>query len=320
MKSTVVILIILSLFICPDLLFPDTVILKNNTRIVGNIINESNENIIISTLAGRKSIQKLEIRSMLYERDKQKLINVAKNHMREGRYAEAYASYESLYEFYPGLQEARERMHYLKRYIHNNNRMKVKDIVYNGEVKKERVVVHDSISLDELVNKVEENMGIVLSENNGEIVVDRITSKRRGLKGLCLGDKIIALWGESTENLDLHKILEILLLKGEDAIEIERLVKPYLKYKKNFFNKIMPGEYKKVIGAVLKPWNGKIIVSKVFEGGSFAKVGIKEGDTIYKINSQEMLNIPFKNMVGCIKENYNMEIEIVIRRTIVIWR
>ena len=290
----------------------DTVILTNGERIKGLILDEYKDRVVVSTVYGEKIIMKSEIRSAIYDSEVKALMQKGRNQVRKMEYFEAYHTYAKALELDPKLTEARERLDYLRSFL--ETKMK-KDITRSIQQKKEKFQGTSGVVPTQ---RVAEEFGITLAPNGKYIEIGKITDKSADM--LKPGDKIISVWGELTAYMDTEEVADVLLKSDECKLVVERTLFPTLASVNNNLNNMFLNGSGKAVGAKLKLVKKGIIIKDVAPDGPFGKAGAEEGDVLFRINGKNTRYMPMRQIYEIIKENQHQEIEVVIRRSVTLWR
>jgi C-terminal processing protease CtpA/Prc len=302
----------LTILFCGTSAFADTVILRNGERIKGLILDEYKDRIVVSTVYGEKIIMKSEIRSAIYDSEVKALMQKGKNQVRKMQYIEAHHTYAKALELDPKLQEARERLDYLRSFL--ETKMK-KDIARSVKDKKEKFQGAFGVIPSQ---RVADEFGITLTPNGKYIEIGKVTDE--SADALRPGDKIISVWGQLTAYMDTEEVSAALLKSDECKLVIERPLFPTLAANNHNLNNMFSNGSGKAIGAKLKLVKKGIIIKDIAPEGPFGKAGAKEGDILFRINGKNTRYMPMRQIYEIIKENQRQEIEVVIRRSVTLWR
>lgn len=293
----------------------DIVILKDGTRIKGLILEEFKDRILVSTTKGEKTILKSNIRSAVYSSEEKNLIQKGNNLVKKGKPVEAYYVFKEVLEINPENEKARERMYYLKGFIETKAKQKPLEEVRAkyGE---------GSLAKKSNTSLVEEELGLSLREEGKYVYIAEISKKVPGSEKAELkkGDRIVSVWGEMTSFMEPEEVGRLFLMPGEVKLVIERETYPTLSHSEGLLRGILYPAYRSIIGASLKLYKRGIIVRNVMLEGAFSKAGIKEGDLIFRIKGKNTRYLPLPKVIEIIERSQDEKIEIVIRRSVTLWR
>lgn len=285
----------------------DTLLLRDGTEVKGLILNEYKDRIVVSTASGEKYFMKSAIKSASYDSEARELLQKARNEVKRGEYIKAYYSYEKVVELDPKIEEAGERLMFLRKYLEN----KVRDDIGSGIARG-----NANISLKDPkgpLEKLQDKLGITLSPGEKYAYISALTDKA-GTKGLKENDRIVSIWGEMTAFMGPEEVAGLLLWLHESRLIIERTVAVDL----NSDNEVQ-GKYDRVIGAKLGLERKGVVVVDVDNEGPFVKAGIKKGDNILAVDGKDTTYMPMGTLTGMIMEGQGRTAEFVVRRNLTLW-
>ena len=170
---------------------------------------------------------------------------------------------------------------------------------------------------------VAEELGLVLQPGEKYVVIEAETNGNLSETGseLKSGDRIVAIWGEMAAYMDVDEVASLFLASSEIRFMIERTVTSKLhSLPRSLFSRLFLNGYGEVIGAKLNLQKKGVVVNSVVPGGAIGAAGIQKGDLLYRIYGKNTRYLPMSKIVEIIKENQDKEIEIVIRRDIILWK
>lgn len=294
----------------------DTIILKDGTKIKGLILEEFKDRIIFSTVDGEKEFMKNALSSAIYDSEEKALLRKGANQFKKGQFIKAYYTYKRAAELNPDLEEARERLYYLKSYLDTKLR---RDILNDVASKKER---DEQSPGKTLVQMVEEELGLVLEEGERYVFIKEI--KENSLLGKALEikpyDRIVSVRGEMTAYMGINEVAEILLIPGEIRVTIERDISLKLNPVTSLFDKIPFNKYKQILSAELSLKKYGVMFQNLKERGIARAAGIRENDLLFRMNGLNIRYVPLARVVETIENNQAREIDLIIRRDVTLWK
>ena len=293
--------------------FADTVILKNRKKIKGLILEEFRDRIILSTAGGETAILKKDIRFAVYDSEEKALIKKARNYSRRREYLRAYYIYKKALELDPDLEEAREQLHYLRGILETQISRDIKDEL--------RSKIDAEKSRKKFSEKLADEFGIVLGDGDKYTVVKSVRESAVSSRSdrLQSGDRIVSVWGEMAGYMDADEVAGMMLSSDENKFVIERDTSPTLGHSSGLLDRFT-GDTRGTIGGTLKLSRKGVVVTGVKPGGAFALAGIKKGDIIYRIKGRNTRYMPMRKIAEILKKNEGKAVEIVVRRTVTMWR
>ncbi|MFH1798934.1 MAG: PDZ domain-containing protein [Candidatus Omnitrophota bacterium] len=294
----------------------DTLILKNGDKIKGLILEEFKDRVVFSTVDGEKEFMKSVLSSAVYDSEEKALLRKGSNQFKRGQYVKAYYTYKLVAELNPDLEEARERLYYLRSYIDTKDR---RDILEDVASKKERDEQAPGITPARMV---EEELGLVLEEGERHVLIKEI--KENSLLGKDLeikpGDCIVSVRGEMTAYMGINEVAEILLIPGEVRVATEREIFLKLKPITFLFDKIPFNRYRQILEAELMLQKQGIIFQNLKEQGVAETAGVRKNDLLFRINGLNVRYVPLAKVMETIENNQGREIDLIIRRNVTLWR
>ncbi len=294
----------------------DTVIRKDGVREKGLILDEYKDRIVFSTVEGERTILKADIRSVVYEDEKRALMQKAKNLLKRRLYVKSYYAYEKVIALDPDSTEAKERLEYLRGYLETKIRNNVIDSIAQKNIRIKNEADRSP------VEKVEQDMGIVLASDGRYVYITDIVNKKvkEAEQKLQPGDRVISVWGELTAFMDPEDVAMLFLSPGEIRVGVERRVEPQLLTAKRYFFGILRNRYKKIIGANLSFKKDGLRVLKIDPNGPFGQVGIQNDDILWRMNGKNTRYMPMSMVADVCIENQGKQIEVIIRSEVTLWR
>lgn len=294
----------------------DTVILKDDRRVKGLILDEFKDRIVLSTAAGEKTIFKSDIRYAVYDDEERALLLTGRDQFKKRQYIDAYYTYEKALELNPDLEEARQKVDFLRSYVETKTRYDVLDAV---RTKNE---LYGGAEGKTPVKKVREELGLVLGTDGKYVFIDKVAGNMSGkdVPPYKEGDRIISVWGEMAAYMSVDEVAEMLLRPGEIRFVVERVMKPELSVSNTITAILMFSTYRNIAGAELKLAKKGVIVDRVFPEGPFGRAGIAAKDLLYRIGGRNTRYMPLRDVIDVIMSNQGRELEVVVHRDITIWK
>ncbi len=294
----------------------DTVILKDDRRIKGLILDEFKDRIVLSTAGGEKTIFKSDIRYAMYDDEERALLQTGRAQFKKRQYIEAYYTYEEALELNPDLEEARQKLDYLRSYVETKTRYDVLDAV---RTKNE---LYGGAEGKTLVKEVREELGFVLGADGKYVFIDKIIKNMSGKDSSPYkeGDRIISVWGEMAAYMGVDEVAEMLLRPGEIRFVVERATMPKLFVPNPITAILMLSNYRSIAGAELKLARKGVTIDRVFPEGPFSRAGIMAKDLLYRIGGRNTRYMPLRDVINVIMSNRGRELEVVVHRDITIWK
>lgn len=300
------------------MIFADTVVLKDGTRIKGLILDEFKDRLVISTVIGERELMKSTLKSAIYDSEEKALIHEGRNYFKKAQFIKAYYTYKKAAELNPDLKEAKERLYYLRSYLKTKMRC---DIIGDVVMNKER---EEKLKEKNSTQRAEDELGIVLYNNGGRYVsIEKITNDNLPGAGEELKpyDRFQIVRGEMAAYMDVNEVADVLLVPGEIRITIERTVFPEIAVVGGtLLDKVNFARCKKSIGAVLEFKKDGLTVKAVNSEGPFAKAGIKDGDILHRINGRNTTYLFIQKVEQIIRESEGKKAEVVIKRDVTLWK
>lgn len=294
----------------------DTVIMKDETRIKGLILDEFRDRIVVSTAEGEKTLMKDDIRCAVYDDEERALLQTGSTQFKKGNFLKAYYIYDKVAELNPDSDDACQKRDFLRNYVETKTRYDIED-----GVRRKREIFSGASGMT-FLKMLQDEMGIVLVTDNKYVFVEKIIkgAQTKAAKNFREGDRIVSVWGEMSFYAQPEEVAEMMLRPGQTRMVIERALTPKLTFPGRV-GFILPIEnYRPMLGAELKLTKKGIMVVRVFPNGPFSKAGIKRGDLLHRVGAQNTRYMPIKDVIKEFTENEGTEIEVVVHREIIIWK
>ncbi len=294
----------------------DTVILKDGRRVKGLILDEFKDRIVLSTADGEKAIFKADIRYAAYDDEERALLQTGRAQFKRRQYIDAYYTYEKALETNPDLEEARQKLDFLRSYVETKTRYDVLDMV---RAKNELYGGAEGATLEK---QVREELGLVLGTDGKYVFIDKMVRNVSGKDPSPYeeGDRIVSVWGEMAAYMSVDDVAEMLLRPGEIRFVVERAMFPELSAANPLSAILAFSTYRNIAGAELKLAKKGVIADRVFPEGPFSRAGIRAKDLLYRIGGRNTRYMPFRDVIDVIMSNRGRELEVVVHRDITIWK
>ncbi|MDD4957243.1 MAG: PDZ domain-containing protein [Candidatus Omnitrophica bacterium] len=308
--------IFICFFICPDVSYGDTVVMADNERVKGVVVEEYRDRIVISTMDGEKEIMRSDINNIIYDLEEQNLTSVGDYYQDAGKYEKAYYYYSKALEVNPNYKKAREALNHVGTYIQLTGRRRKLDHVrrLNEEMTGLRSPVSSGDESRE--SRLEEGLGIGIRNARESFKIDKVVIGSPASKaGLKKGDILSAAWGRAIGYMEPDEVMDKLLTPGVMDINIT-IVRP-LKIDLSMATK----SYGNLLGVKLgfSEMEG-LMIEKVKEGSAAANAGIEPGDIIMAVDGKSSRYMDIRDVEKAIDSHKNNAISLEIKRDIVIWK
>jgi C-terminal processing protease CtpA/Prc len=293
----------------------DTVILHGGRKVKGLILEEYDDRIIVSTVNGRESFLKSDIRSVAYDDRVRALMQKADNLFRRRRYVQAYQTYEKAARLSPGRGRATERAKYMRNFLENKTR---EDIIAGLDRKNRKA----GADVPDIRARLTDELGITVSNGEKYAVVTGVVDPGIFHNGVHPepGDRIVAVWGKRTAYMTAEEVASEMLAAGEVRLTIQRDVSPELSESGMFLSDLSFNAYRKVIGGEIELLPEGLVVSHVDESGPFFSAGIREGDLLWRLGSRDLRFTPLSKVISVFMDKQGERVDLVLRRRVIIWR
>jgi len=308
-------MISLSLFVSSNAV-SDEVVLRNNKIVKGVVVEEYADRVIISTFEGEKEILKIGIARVNFDLEEQNLTKLGNFYQDKRMFPKAYYFYKRALEVNPDYKKAKEGLNYVSAFMQQGLRMeKVKHIDrLNLETDWNKGKKEEAQPTD--MEKIKSSLGLVLKFADGQY---KITDVRYGSPaqkyGIRKGDVLVSTWGRNIAYADPDEIFSKLANPGvmDINLEISREVNIDLKKSGND-HAALSGVYfgfSEMEGLIVKKVkNEKLLSSK----------SILEGDKVLSISGKSTRYMSMKEIDRLFVAERGQEIDIKIKRTVVIWK
>jgi len=303
----------LVLLLISAVLYADTVIMKNRTKMKGLVVDEYVDRIALSTAEGERYILRSDIERVEYDTPEQNFMQLGRSYDEKGWYDKAAFYYKKAMEMNPEYKEARDA------YVASHARMwreeekrakkdiELRNMAIEWQAKKSRkpaVVVKSKESL------VKESIGISLVESEGIFRIDDVAPGSSAHKaGIKKGDFLAGIWGRLIRYSRLEDVLTE--LAGPKYSEIKILVEKEIPVPVENGTNI----YKESGVSLGFDYEG-LMVKDILPGKKGESAGLKKGDTVIAIDKNITRYLPMDSIIALINSPKNGQVVFTIRRTI----
>lgn len=296
--------------------FADTIVMNDNERLKGVIVEEYKDRVIISTMDGEKEVMKSNVQNVVYDLEEQNLASLGDFYQDRAMYRKAYFYYDKALKLNPEYKKAKEGLNYVGTYIQQTDRMRKLDHIKRlnqgktwrgkpttGVVKKDDAAIKEDLGIEFV------NVGTDFQINE---VRNDSPAEKAGVKK---GDMIVAMWGRSISYMEPSDVKDKLSNTGvmDVQLTIERT------YSLDLLN--APVSHGNLLGVQLgfSEMEG-LIVEGVTAGSVAAKAGLKEGDIFTEIEGESTRYMPLKETTSLINSKKDGRISFKIKRDVVLWK
>ena len=298
MKALLLTCLILFLFGSPS--FSDTVKMIDGTLIVGFVVDEYKDRIVISTYEGEKTFPRDKIKEIIYQQPEKELMVRGDEYRNRNDFKTALVYYKKAYEVNPHLDGIVERIDFVEKYLARQK---------EGEVVKVRRAKPEGALAKEI--------GIYIKKDGSFMKVTEVVKDSPAFKaGLRKDDVLISAWGTRTGYMSGKDVATLLLQLGprEVSFSIDREIK------------LVPNSsnaetrYVDSIGAKFEMRDTGLTVTYIQEDGPAYRAGLKNGDRIVSVNGESTRYMPLGEVRKSILRNWkeNKELTLTLRRRILI--
>ncbi len=304
----------------------DTVYLNDGTEVVGIIVENYKDRVVISTYEGEKTFIKKNISRIFYDLIEQNLVELGDRHMSRRELAKAYFYYEKAHKLNPEYKQASDKMNYvLGRLFREQGEAKRREIEKRREIKdwlvpleKNSLMGQGAVSPadKDSENSLEKHIGIRIAEEAGSIRIKEVLKNSPASRaGLKRNDTLVSVWGRFTGYMPEDEVARILL--EESLGEIKLCIRRNIILKKS---EPPRRNYRDIIGGKLDMLIDGLTVVTVGNGRASQKAGLARGDLIVAINGAATRYMPFKDATGIIEDNNKSTVTFTVRRDVTVWK
>jgi len=300
--------------------YSDTVVLKNNQRIKGVVVEDYKDRIVLSTMDGEKQIMRNDIKRIIFDLEEQNLTNMADQYQDKNMHEKAYYYYSKALEVNPEYKKARDGINFVSTHLQQKGRMQklghIKMLNEEKFGKREEKPEIDNKETQEDQKKLKDSLGIVLKNIDQSFEIEEVVYKSPAYEaGIKKEDILLATWGRAISYMEPREVVQRLVNAGVMDIQVT-LERSYMLNLKN-----MRGNYENVIGMKFgfSEMEG-LIVSKVYPGGVADKAGIKKGDVVFVIQGESVRYMSLRDVSRIINARKGDTLSVVMKRDVVMWK
>lgn len=306
-----------------QLLYADTIVLRDGQELKGVIVEDYHDRVVISTEKAETGVAKANIDRIAYDNPQENLVKLGAFYKDKGDYKSALYYYNAALKISPDMKEAREGATLVENMI-----MRQKESELQEEVALKQDI-EDNMGTPEAPEKSEAalfaknaqellaSIGISIENVGADIKVGKVTDKSPAYEaGFKAGDMIISVWGKLVKYMPLKDVYALFLGGGvsEIRVVIARERSAQLKSRALF------GSAEDMIGARLSMELDGLTVKEVRAAGSFDNAGIIEGDRITKLGGDPTRYMPLESAYKMIEGIKDGPLNMEIQREVVLWR
>jgi predicted metalloprotease with PDZ domain len=293
----------------------DTVILKNNKQIKGVIVEEYADRLILSTMEGEKTVMSVDRRKIDYDLEEQNFTNLGDYYQDKRMYHKAYYYYNRALEVNPEYKKARDGLNYVGTFLQQTSRRRKLSHIQRLNIEKDWTK-KSKVKEIPAEEKVKNELGIVLKNNKGTFVIEKVPGySPAGKAGVEKGDILLYIWGRAISYMEPEEVYKKLFSDGvmDINVTIARTISLDVGDKN--------GKYSDLLGLKFgyDEMDG-LIIEKIVPGGIAQKGGLKESDRVIGIQGESTRYLPLKDIENLIKNRKSDTIQVQVKRNIIIWK
>ncbi len=302
-------------FLSAGHLSADIIILRDRERVMGLVVEEYKDRIIVSTPDGEREIMKRDIREMKYDLEEQNHTQKGNVYRDRGMYFDAYQEYARALDINPEYKPAREGLDHIGAIIQLLGRKMREDHVERMNIERDwrmRAAGPDGGLSERFVSAV--GFSVVPFGINFKVEDVRPLSpaSRAGIKE---GDVIIALWGRLVGYKSPEEFMS-------DVIYPQvREVKFVVDRDKEIEVSDSQGGPAGLIGARLSYDDEEgFRVSAAEPEGRASASGIRYGDVVVAVDGKSTRYMRQEEMLEKLEEKKGSTVTLTVRRDISVWK
>jgi len=308
-----IVLIILGLMFISTVIYADTIIMKDRTRVKGLVVDEYVDRVALSTAEGEKHILRKDIDRIEYDTPEQNFMQLGRAYDEKKWYDKATFYYKKAMEINPDYKEARDA--YVASHAkiwREEEKMARKDIEISKMAAEwqERRGDKEGTAVKSKESLIRESLGIGLAENDGIFKITEVLQGSSAAKaGMQKGDFLAGIWGRLIRYSKLEDILSELAgpKYSEVKILIERDISVDIEMSQNVYREI---------GALLSFEYEGLVVKDIISGKKGEAAGLRKGDFVIAVDRDITRYMPMDSIIALINSPKNNKIVFTIRRTI----
>ena len=300
--------------------FADTVLMRNNEKIMGVVVEEYKDRIILSTVDGEREILRDQIRKIIFDFEEQNLTSLGDFYRDRGLFRKAYYYYSKALELNPDYKRAKEGLNYSGTHIQQTGRIKKLSHIQrlNQQAKWEKGISAPSELSDSenMEKQIKSNLGISLKNVKESFEVSGVVLGSPASKaGIHKGDVILAVWGGAISYMSPNEVMEELATPGVMDIQMTFSRRMVIKLPN------VSGGYDDHLGAKLSfsEMDG-LVVEAVYTGSEAEKSGLKKDDAVIELQGQPTRYMSMQDVIRTINSRRGEGIALNIKRDVVLWK
>ncbi|MBF0216182.1 MAG: PDZ domain-containing protein [Candidatus Omnitrophica bacterium] len=268
----------------------DTLKTTGGEVIDGVVTSETENDLLVETVDGTRSIVRADIASISRGTDNENLIRLADIEKKKGATAKAYYLYKSAFMLEPDLEGASRGISSVENEAHN---AKTGDFSYQAEYENfsgnrtgkksddHSILDDNTVNSEALIDK----FGLILDLVDNRVVVAEVSGyrdTRSARSGLRNSDFIIKVNGKLSLYMGLYGVVNELLAEGSTqlTLTVQREIAVWMPGGKQ----IVLGELEDIAGFSLLENDKGVFVGRVREASEVSSQGLQSGDKIIKMN------------------------------------
>lgn len=309
----IIFIIFIILFSVVNIIYADTVILKDGVKLKGLVVEEYKDRIVLSTVEGEKNIFRKDIEKVEYNTPEQNFMQLGRAYDEKGWYDKASFYYRKAMEVNPDYKEAREAYLATHARIWQGDKGAKKELDrqiiamewWKNRNKKEVFAPKDKADL------LKKTLGISLVEKKGIFKIDEVLPDSSAAKAnIKNGDFLVGIWGKLISYSKMEDVLDDLL--GPKYSEVKVLVEKEINAPVDINNKNL---YKE-LGLLLGFEYEGLIIKNIMRVKTREALDFKKGDFIIAIDKNITRYLPMDRVIALINNTKNKNIVFTIRRNI----
>ena len=308
-----IVLIFLGLIFIPTVIYADTIIMKDRTRMKGLVVDEYVDRVSLSTIDGEKYVFRKDIDRIEYDTPEQNFMQMGRAYDEKGWYDKAAFYYKKAMDINPEYKEARDAYlaSHTKMWREEEKRTK-KDVELHNmaiewQTRKNNKLAPVAKSKESLVK---EGIGIVLTENDGIFRISEVTPGSSASKeGIKKGDFLVGIWGRLIRYSRLEDVLTE--LTGPRYSEVKIILEKEISVPVD-----TAGNLYKELGISLGFEYEGLIIKDIAPEKKGGAAGLKKGDFVIAVDKNITRYLPMDSVIALINSSKNNQVIFTVRRGI----
>jgi C-terminal processing protease CtpA/Prc len=306
---------LMSIAVFPAKVFSDTIVMKDDQRLKGVIVEDYQDRVMLSTMNGEKTLMKDGIANIIYDQEEQNLANLGDFYMDRKMYDKAHYYYNKALEVNPGYKRAKDGLTYAGTHLQQSTRLEKLDHIQRlNDVK---AWASGKKTADEgRTDTLKDVLGISLQNDQGNYKVANVVPSSPAEKaGVAKGDIVYSAWGRPLAYMSPDEVLDKLLSPGIMDVQVIIIRNIQLPLKGGM------GTYKDALGAELAYSDMEgLIVKNIRSGSPAAMAGLNNKDVVINIGEDSTRYMSLEEAGRLIEAGKGANININVKRETVIWK